>query len=59
MRKIRWGVLGTASIARGCTIPGMQQAENCILTGIAGRSMEKAEAFKQEFGISPRQFAQL
>ena len=51
MKKIRWGVLGTAGIARGCTIPGMQQAENCIMTAIAGRSMEKAEAFKQEFGF--------
>lgn len=51
MRKIHWGVLGTAGIARGCTIPGMQQAENCILTAIAGRSMEKAEEFKKLFGF--------
>ncbi len=27
MAKIRWGVLGTANIARGCTIPGMKLAE--------------------------------
>lgn len=51
MKKIHWGVLGTAGIARGCTIPGMQQAENCILTAIAGRSMAKAEEFKQLFGF--------
>ena len=51
MKKIHWGVLGTAGIARGCTIPGMQQAENCIMTAIAGRSLEKAEAFKNEFGF--------
>ena len=51
MRKIHWGVLGTAGIARGCTIPGMQQAENCILTAIAGRSKEKAEEFKNLFGF--------
>lgn len=48
---IKWGVLGTASIARGCTIPGMKKAENCELTAIAGRSIEKAEAFKAEFGF--------
>ena len=51
MRKIRWGVLGTANIARGCTIPGMQQAENCELYAIAGRSREKAEQFRSEFGF--------
>ena len=25
MEKVKWGVLGTANIAKGCTIPGMQQ----------------------------------
>lgn len=51
MRKIKWGVLGTANIARGCTIPGMQLAENCELYAIAGRSLEKAEQFRAEFGF--------
>ena len=51
MRKIKWGVLGTAGIAKGQTIPGMVLAENCELTAIAGRSMEKALAFKEEFGF--------
>ena len=49
MRNIKWGVLGTANIARGCTIPGMQQAENCELYAIAGRSREKAEQFRSEY----------
>ncbi|SCY15405.1 Gfo/Idh/MocA family protein [Butyrivibrio sp. INlla14] len=51
MAKIKWGVLGTANIARGCTIPGMKLAEDCELYAIAGRSLEKAESFKQEFGF--------
>lgn len=51
MRKINWGVIGTAGIAKGCTIPGMLQAENCNLYAIAGRSLEKAEAYRQEFGF--------
>ena len=51
MEKIKWGVLGTADIARGCTIPGMQQANNCELYAIAGRSMEKAQLFKEQFGF--------
>lgn len=51
MDKIKWGVLGTAGIAKGQTIPGMVLAENCQLYAIAGRSIEKAEAFRQEFGF--------
>lgn len=46
MEKIKWGVLGTANIARGCTISGMKLAQNCELYAIAGRNPEKAEAFK-------------
>ena len=51
MRKIKWGVLGTTNIARGCTSPGMRLAENCELYAIAGRSLEKAERFRAEFGF--------
>lgn len=51
MKKVNWGVLGTAGIAKGQTIPGMQQAENCNLYAIAGRSLEKARAYQQEFGF--------
>lgn len=51
MKKINWGVLGTAGIAKGQTIPGMQQAENCNLYAIAGRKLEKALAYQQEFGF--------
>ena len=51
MRKVKWGVLGTASIAKGQTIPGMIKADNCELYAIAGRSLEKAEEFKATFGF--------
>ena len=51
MQKVRWGIMGTANIARGCTIPGMKIAESCELYAIAGRSLEKAEAFKEEYGF--------
>ncbi|MBQ7147463.1 MAG: Gfo/Idh/MocA family oxidoreductase [Pseudobutyrivibrio sp.] len=51
MAEIRLGVLGTANIARLCTIPGMKLAKDCELYAIAGRSLEKAESFKQEFGF--------
>ncbi len=48
---VRWGVLGTANIAKGCTIPGMKNAGNCELYAIAGRTREKAERFRTEFGF--------
>lgn len=51
MEKIKWGVLGTASIANGCTIPGMLMAENCEAYAIAGRNEEKVNAFKDKFGF--------
>lgn len=51
MRKIRWGVIGTAGIAKGQTIPGMKLADNCELYAIAGRQIRKAEEFRDEFGF--------
>lgn len=51
MRKIKWGVLGTAAICERDTLPGMLKAQNCELYAIAGRSREKAEAFKQKYGF--------
>lgn len=51
MEKVKWAVLGTAGIAKGQTIPGMLQADNCDLYAIAGRSLEKAVAFQKEFGF--------
>lgn len=51
LQPVKWGVLGTAGIAAGCTVPGMQQAKDCTLYAIAGRSLEKAESFKERFGF--------
>ena len=51
MRKVRWGVLGTADIAWGQTIPGMQKAEHCELYAIAGRKAEKAQKYREAFGF--------
>lgn len=48
---VKWGVLGTANIARGCTIPGMQLANNCELYAIAGRNEAKVESYRSEFGF--------
>lgn len=51
MEKIRWGVLGTAGIAAGQTIPGMIGAKNCCRYAIAGRDPEKVQSFREKFGF--------
>ena len=51
MQKIKWGVLGTAGIAKEQTIPGMKEADNCELYAIAGRNIEKAKEFQEMFGF--------
>lgn len=51
MSKVKWGVLGTANVAAWGTIPGMKQSQSCELYAIAGRSLEKAERYKDTFGF--------
>ena len=51
MKKIKWGVMGTAFIFERDTAEGMRQAENCEMYAIAGRSLEKAEQFKEKYGF--------
>ena len=51
MRKVKWGILGTAGIAKSCTIPGMLKARNCELYAIAGRNPEKVKDYQETFGI--------
>lgn len=49
-RKINWGILGCAGIARVRTIPGLLQADNASLYAVASRGDAKAEEFKTLFG---------
>ena len=48
---VKWGVLGTAGIARWATIPGMKKSKNCELYAIAGRDEKKVDSYKKEFGF--------
>jgi predicted dehydrogenase len=43
-KKVKWGVLGAASIATRKVIPGMQKSDLCEIAGIASRDLEKAKA---------------
>jgi len=49
--KVRWGVLGVASIAVRRTIPGMQKGEWSEVTAIASRDLRKAEDATRKLGV--------
>jgi predicted dehydrogenase len=50
--KVKWGVLGVASIATRKVIPGMQQGEWSEIAGIASRDLKKAEEAAGKLGIA-------
>ena len=52
MKKLRWGILSTAKIARVWVIPALLDAENCVVTAIASRDPERARAAAERFGIA-------
>jgi predicted dehydrogenase len=50
-KKVRWGVLGAASIAIRKVIPGMQQGDWSEVVAIASRDRRKAEEAARSLGI--------
>lgn len=50
-RKVRWGILGYAGIARSHVIPAMVKAKNAELFAIASRSREKLKEAVTQFGF--------
>jgi predicted dehydrogenase len=51
----RWGILGTAAIARGAFVPSCRETQAGEVYAVASRSQERAEAFAAELRI-PRAF---
>lgn len=49
---IKWGVLGTARVAKYGVIPGILKAFNCELYGIAGRDQQKVKQYQEQFGFT-------
>lgn len=52
MKKIKWGILGCANIARKAVIPGILAADNSELYAVASRNKEKAADFAEKFGAA-------
>jgi predicted dehydrogenase len=51
-RKIRWGILGVASIAVRRAVPAMQKSEWCDVAAIASRDRQRAMEAAAKFGIA-------
>src|SRR5437763_15581435 len=51
-KKVKWGILGAASIAVRKVIPGMQKGEWSEVTAIASRDAKKAEEAARSLGIA-------
>lgn len=49
--KLRVGVIGAASIAKK-NIRAIAQSKNCVIAGLASRSVEKAKTFLNDLGLS-------
>jgi len=56
MRKIRWGILSTATIAREDVIPAIQKGVHSEIVAIASRTIEKAKQIAKKFQI-PKAYA--
>jgi xylose dehydrogenase (NAD/NADP) len=50
-RRLRWGVLGGARIARVCVIPALHRSRNGEIRGIACRSGDRSRALAREHEI--------
>ena len=50
-RRIKWGILGTAQIAKTAIIPAIKSLGNSEVYAIASRNLEKAKAFAATFEI--------
>lgn len=49
--KLRWGVLGTAGIARGAVVPAIQASSNGQVVAVAGRNAARTAEFAKELNI--------
>ena len=52
MTQVRWGILGTANIARQAFIPAVKDTDSGVVRAVGSRSLEKAQAYAQENGIA-------
>lgn len=49
--KVKWGILGAASIARRRVVPAMRHCKFAQVAAVASRSLAKSQEFAREFSI--------
>jgi predicted dehydrogenase len=49
--KVKWGILGAASIARRRVVPAMKDCELAEVAAVASRSLAKSQEFAKQLGI--------
>lgn len=50
-KKVRWGIMSTASIGKRSVIPGIQESARNEVVAVASRSLESAKSFAKELHI--------
>lgn len=50
-RKVRFGIIGSANIAKRSVIPGIIESDTAEVVGIASRNEDKAKVFAEQFDI--------
>jgi len=50
-KRVKWGILGTATIAIEQIIPAMLNSKNCEIIAVASRSSDKAKSVASKFNI--------
>ncbi|MGV8937797.1 MAG: Gfo/Idh/MocA family protein [Allorhizobium sp.] len=48
---LRFGILSTAKIGRDLVVPAIQDAENCVVTAIASRDLQRARDMADRFSV--------
>ncbi|NTF40578.1 Gfo/Idh/MocA family protein [Rhizobium rhizogenes] len=48
---LRFGILSTAKIGRDLVVPAIQDAENCVVTAIASRDLDRARQMADRFSV--------
>jgi predicted dehydrogenase len=49
---LRFGILSTAKIGYEHLVPAMLEADNCVVTAVASRSLKNARKMAKQFGVS-------
>jgi predicted dehydrogenase len=49
--KMKWGIMGNATIARVCVIPAIQKSRNGVVHALASRTVQQASGVADKYGI--------